>query len=190
MRHTLLSFFSSAHNRRQKSVHQLYEHVAYASRSAIFYTSFAVPDTPQGRLEMLIVHCVIALERLKQLPTPADELAQDFVDYVFLQIDHGLREIGIGDLSVGKKIKKIAQDFYGRAELYAQALRERSIPLFATALARNVYNNEQLAGETDVIQLAQCLIQTSDAIKDQTMNDLLNVQSPFKMDNTYSTPSD
>ncbi len=187
MRHALLSFFFGAHKRRQESVHRLYEHVAYASRNAFFYTDLAVPDTPQGRLEMLMAHTVIVLERLQQLPPPANELSQDFVDYVFLQIDHGLREIGIGDLSVGKKIKKIAQDFYGRAALYAQALRDQNSDLLAQTLARNVYNAEELTTTPHVQQLAQCLIQLANETSHLSLNDLLQAQSPVKNAHTYAT---
>jgi cytochrome b pre-mRNA-processing protein 3 len=174
-----LKRFLWARQQRHSAVRQLYLHTAHASRQTGFYTTFQVPDSAQGRLEMLMLHAVIMLERLQKLPPPANDVAQDFIDDLFLQIDHGLREVGIGDLSVGKKIKKIAQDFYGRAEHYAPALRERDAHSLSLALARNIYDDPVLAKTDQVKSLAAHILLSTDALDRCSLDDLMNVSNPY-----------
>ena len=81
-----------------------------------------MPDTLEGRFECLILHVILVLRRLNRLPEPAADVAQDLVNSVFLQLDSSLRESGIGDFGVPKRMKKLGAAFYGRAEGYDAAL--------------------------------------------------------------------
>jgi cytochrome b pre-mRNA-processing protein 3 len=93
------------------------------------------PDTLEGRFEALVTVAALALVRLRAAPEAAP-LAQEFVDRLFREVDAGLREAGVGDLTVPKRMHRLAGDFYGRLDAYASALASgRGLD---EALARNV----------------------------------------------------
>ncbi len=120
------------------AIERLHAQVAAASRAPFLYTHFEVPDTLQGRFDSLTLHAILLMRRLRALPPPADDASQDLVDILFREVDRGLREIGIGDLSIPKKMKVFAKTFYGRAKLFDEALDAGDNVLLADALARNV----------------------------------------------------
>jgi cytochrome b pre-mRNA-processing protein 3 len=102
----------------QEAVEGLYRRVVAASRSQILYARYGVPDSGEGRFEALALHVILVLRRLKALPAPAGEVAQDLVDLTFRELDRSLRELGIGDISVPKRMKSLARAFYGRVAGY------------------------------------------------------------------------
>lgn len=127
----------------QPVAERLYGRIVSAARQPAFYEVYGVADTTQGRLELLELHAMLAMRRLRQLPGPADQLAQRFVDVVFEQIEHALREIGMGDTTVPKRMKSIAKGFYGRAQSYDAALDAADDAGLAAALARNVLDSDE-----------------------------------------------
>jgi cytochrome b pre-mRNA-processing protein 3 len=116
----------------------LYARVNAAARVPGLYGAGLIPDTVQGRFESLALHAVVVLRRLRALPAPAPDLAQDFVDRLFLEIERALREIGISDLAVPKRMKDYAKGFYGRAKSYDEALADGDDAALRVAIARNV----------------------------------------------------
>lgn len=116
----------------------LYEAIVASARQTFFYSDCGVPDTPLGRFEMLSVHMFLFLERARRGPAVLNELAQELIDEFFKDVEHSLRELGIGDVGVPKRMKKLAKMFYGRAEAYREALAAQDTPALAAALARNV----------------------------------------------------
>jgi cytochrome b pre-mRNA-processing protein 3 len=136
------------------SVERVYGDIVAAARWPVLYSQMGVPDTVMGRFDSLALHVVLALRRLRALPPPADSLAQELVDRFFADLDSSLREIGIGDVSVPKKIKKLGQAFYGRADAYEKALAvDAPADSLEQALARNVLDRP------DEPQLATALAQ-------------------------------
>ena len=117
---------------------RLLEVVQAASRKPVFFGDGRVPDTLEGRFELMALNAALALIRLKNEPGAAP-LAQAFTDRMFSNFDAGLREAGIGDLSVPKQMRKLAGAFYGRLNVYAQALEQRDEPALAAAIGRNVF---------------------------------------------------
>ncbi len=110
--------------------------VSLASRRHELYGDNGAPDTLEGRLEMLTLHACLALIRLKR--DSADHaLSQRFADQLFRHIDAGLREAGVGDLSVPRRMRRIASQFYGRLSAYAAALESADSAALADALSRN-----------------------------------------------------
>jgi cytochrome b pre-mRNA-processing protein 3 len=141
----ILSLFRKT--RETPSVERVYAAIVAASRSAPLYGAMGVPDTVMGRFESLVLHVGLTLRRLKELPTPADSLAQELVDRFFAGLDSAMREIGIGDVSVPKKVKKLAQAFYGRLAAYDAALSEGAgAEDLEAALARNVLEKPDQPG--------------------------------------------
>ena len=127
----------------------LYGAIMAQTRLAAFYLPpYGAPDTFEGRFEILTLHAGLLLRRLGELPAPGPDLAQQLSNAVFANLDDALREIGISDVGVPKKMKKLAAAFMGRGVAYANALQESEAAL-AEALSRNI-----LAGEGDGIALA------------------------------------
>jgi cytochrome b pre-mRNA-processing protein 3 len=117
----------------------LYGALVAQARQPAFYTVCAVPDSVQGRFEMIALHAFLVMRRLKT-GEGAGALAQDLFDLMFADMDRNLRELGTGDLAVGKRIKKLAKSFYGRVAAYEDGLAAPGERLEA-ALARNVYED-------------------------------------------------
>ena len=109
---------------RPDPVAALYCDIVAAARAPIAFLAFGVRDDFEGRFERLVLVATLVLRRLKALPPPADAIAQQLVDRIFAGLDDGLRQSGVSDVAVGKKMKKLAQGFYGRAEAYTAALDE------------------------------------------------------------------
>lgn len=112
----------------------LYAETIHAARRTAFYTELGVPDSPEGRFEMLALTAFLVLRRLKTEPG-AKDIAQAYFDVMFEDIDSNLRELGVGDISVGKKVKKLAESFYGRIKAYEDALAETDDQALQSALA-------------------------------------------------------
>lgn len=127
--------------RNNHAIEILYARMTEGARRPFFYTDFDAPDTLEGRFDVLTVHALLVLRRLRNLPPPADKIAQELVDIFFREIDRSLREVGVGDLSVPKKMKVFAQTFYGRAQLYDEALETPDDDRLCTVLARIAGND-------------------------------------------------
>jgi len=116
----------------------LYGEIVAAARQPAFYSDWNVPDTPLGRFEMLSVHVFLFLHRMRNETGAAREVAQILTDEFFADVELSLRELGIGDLGVPKRMKKLAKMFYGRTMAYAEALERGDRLALAAALARNI----------------------------------------------------
>jgi cytochrome b pre-mRNA-processing protein 3 len=122
---------------RRTTIAILYERIATASRAPGLYSALGVPDTLEGRFECLSLHMVLTLRSLRGRPAPADDIARDLTDAFFQDMDASLREMGVGDTSVPKRMKKLAAAFYGRAQAYDGPLDAADEPALAVALGRN-----------------------------------------------------
>ncbi|MEK7246114.1 MAG: ubiquinol-cytochrome C chaperone family protein [Pseudomonadota bacterium] len=131
----------------------LYRAAVAAARAPGFYARHGVPDTPDGRFDMIALHVFLALRRLKREPGPArsdaQALAQALTDLMFADMDRNLREMGVGDLGVGKQVKALAAAFRGRVVAYDAALeRTDGDGGLAEALGRNLFRGPgQTAGK-------------------------------------------
>jgi cytochrome b pre-mRNA-processing protein 3 len=128
--------------------------VVEQSRRPEFFTALGVPDTLDGRFELICLHAFLYLRRLQGEKPPAAALAQRFVDTMMTDFDRSLREIGTGDLSVGRQVKRMAEAFYGRVRAYGDGLDGDDAAL-AAALARNLYGTVPAAAETAPERLAR-----------------------------------
>lgn len=134
----ILRLFRRKSKANETIVLRVYETIVAAARQKRFYAQFQVPDTPLGRYEMLSVHIFLALHRMKGEQSPLMPLAQDIADEFFKDVDHSLRELGIGDQGVPKRMKKLARMFYGRVSSYGAALDTNDKNALAAALTRNI----------------------------------------------------
>lgn len=125
-------------DRRREAVETLYQQTAAASRQPFLYANLGIPDTVEGRFEAVTLHVTLVLRRLGQLPSPADQVAQDLVDCFFRHLDASLRELAVGDLAVPKRMQALGEAFNGRSRAYRQALDAAEGGALAAVLARNV----------------------------------------------------
>ena len=114
-----------------------YLRVVEQARQPEFFTLYGVPDTLDGRFELVCLHAFFYLHRLKG-EADAAAVGQRFFDTMFDDFDRSLRELGTGDLGVGKQVTRMAEGFYGRARAYEQGLAGDDTALGA-ALLRNLY---------------------------------------------------
>jgi cytochrome b pre-mRNA-processing protein 3 len=120
------------------SADKLYLAAVKQARRPEFYRRCGVPDTATGRFEMIALHVFLLLYRLKGETDEGAALAQGLFDAMFADMDRNLREMGTGDLSVGGKIRRLAEGFYGRVAAYDAGLAAGEEGL-ADALGRNLY---------------------------------------------------
>jgi cytochrome b pre-mRNA-processing protein 3 len=129
----------------------LYESAVERARQPSFYTEFAVADTVEGRFELYSLHVILLLHRLKREGDQAAETAQALFDVFVSQLDHALREIGVGDLSVAKKMRKLGEAFYGRAKAYDAALDAAVDAELEALIGRTVFEGAPEAGRAEAL---------------------------------------
>ncbi len=131
-----------AHLFRRKSggdpVGAVYTAIVTAARRPVLYETYAVADTIDGRFDMIVLHAFLVLERINAGDATLQAFGQQLADKIFLAMDNNLREMGVGDLSVGKRVRKLAEIFYGRVSAYRVALAAGQTDL-AEAFRRNIY---------------------------------------------------
>ena len=118
---------------------ELYGAAVAAARVPWLYAELGVPDTLDGRFEMVGLHAFLLIDRLRREAPPGPDLAQSVFDAMFSDMDVNLREMGVGDLSVGKRVRAMWEAFHGRANAYETPLAEADEAALAAALARNVW---------------------------------------------------
>lgn len=141
----------------------LYASAVEQARSEPLYVEIGVPDTVEGRFEMITLHVYLVLRCLKGEEPGAKKVGQKLFDAMFQNMDDSLRELGVGDLSVGKKIRKLAENFYGRVAAYEDALQGAGDDL-AQSLGRNVFLDPEARGAR---RLAQYVKNAATAIEGQ-----------------------
>ncbi|HZG26972.1 cytochrome b pre-mRNA-processing protein 3 [Ensifer adhaerens] len=150
-------------NNNQAIVTRQYEHLTQAARRPLFYSDMGVPDTVLGRFEMLTIILILYFRRTATSERSGQEIAQEIIDYFFEDIDHSIRELGVGDTGVPKRVKKFARMYYGRLESYAGALDNGDLEALKAALRRNIRPDESDA--PDMAALASYMIEAETALK-------------------------
>jgi cytochrome b pre-mRNA-processing protein 3 len=118
---------------------QLHGGIVNRARSPVFHADFRVPDTIDGRFDLLTLHAFLVLEALRELGEPGDRLGTRLATELFGGFEAGLRELGVSDMGLSKRIKAMADAFYGRVQAYSGALSKESM---AAALIRNLYRGD------------------------------------------------
>src|SRR5262249_43293445 len=117
----------------------LYSTAVAIARDPWLYRELAIPDTLDGRFDFIALHAFLLIHRLQDAPEPGPALAQAVFDAMFRDMDDNLREIGVSDLSVGKRVRAMWEALHGRAQTYAAAIRTPDTSALEAALARNVW---------------------------------------------------
>ena len=150
-----MAFSFLRRSRNMDLINRLHGEIMAAARQPAFFIYYGVADTVAGRFEMLSLHAGLLIWRIETLPAPGPDLAQDLTDAVFRNIDIALREIGVGDVAMPKKMKVMAQGYLGRTVAYRMGLHAPETEGLARALARNVYGDEICFETPDCRRLAR-----------------------------------
>jgi cytochrome b pre-mRNA-processing protein 3 len=122
------------------TIEGIYGMIVTQAREPLFYRDLGVPDTVNGRFDLLLLHLWMVLRRLKSVEAGTG-LSQALFDHFCADLDDNLREMGVGDLKVPKRMQAFGEAFYGRTAAYDMA-RTEGREAFAQALCKNILNGE------------------------------------------------
>lgn len=178
----LTRFFRFGDKRRSNDdevVPRLYDIAVRQARRPAFYTDWGVADTIDGRFDMIVLHVFLLVRRLQREGDEGRALAQALFDTTFDDMDRSLREMGVGDLGVGRRVKEMARAFYGRAEAYGEALDAADGEGLGHALRRNL-----LAGagaDTQVRGLAEYVLRADRELAARHVTSLMTGDADFPL---------
>jgi cytochrome b pre-mRNA-processing protein 3 len=130
-------------NRHERASFLLYAAAVAAARAPYLYATLGVPDTLDGRFDLVGLFVFLLIERLRFAPPPGPGLAQAVFDAMFSDMDVNLREMGVGDLSIGKRVRVMWNAFHGRAQVYAASIAAGDRAALERAIARNVWRGAE-----------------------------------------------
>lgn len=133
---------------------ELYAKAVEQARQPVFYTDLGVADRIDARFELYTLHVLLLYVRLRHENARSADLAQKFFEHYVSALDNVLRELGVGDISVGKKMRKLGEALYGRMSTYEKALTDNDRDGLQTAIARNVYESDDLSVATALTDYA------------------------------------
>lgn len=140
-----------ARSGQRRVAHELYGSIVSQARQPEFYRSFGVADTVGGRFEMICLHVFGVLERLGTADA-SETVGRELVERFFGDMDDIMREMGVGDSSVPKKMRTASEGLYGRLDAYAKGVRSDDAELLQAALRRNVYGDNSQTQDVDAAQ--------------------------------------
>lgn len=135
----MFGFLSRRRRADARLAEALYLQIVRQARKPEFYLFGGVPDTVAGRFDLIALHAFLAMRQLKATGRQGAGISQALFDTMFADMDRNLREMGVGDLGVGRRVKAMAKGFYGRVHAYEVALAAPAPDALTEALTRNLY---------------------------------------------------
>jgi cytochrome b pre-mRNA-processing protein 3 len=162
-------FFGRKRVHSELIVTRTYETIVAAARQPVLFSGWKVPDTALGRFESLSLHMILFLHRTQNASLSTKSLAQEVVEAFFKDVDHSLRELGIADAGVPKRMKKLAKMFYGRAVSYDSALNSDDSAAMQDASTRNIRPDVSNWPQADnlanyIFEVRKSLVDQADAV--------------------------
>jgi cytochrome b pre-mRNA-processing protein 3 len=167
----LFSLFSRGRDRSRHGA-WIYNSIVEQARRPQFYDSMDVPDSIDGRFDLIVLHAGLYLPRLRAVPAEGKPLAQATFDQMLANLDENLRELGAGDMAVPKKMQSMVSAFYGRATAYDAALKDGDVAALRAALHRNVYRGTAVV-QPKLDALATYVRAASEALKAAADTDIV-----------------
>jgi cytochrome b pre-mRNA-processing protein 3 len=159
-------------------VFAVYSAIVAQSRLPHFYAHWGVPDTVTGRFDMISLHMALVFRRLRTEDPTQKEFSQAVFDLFFRDMDRSLREMGVGDLGVPKRIQKMGNLFFGLLSNISEAMDRNDQPSLEAVLARNIYDE---AGDGHASRMAAYLIAQDRALHSQSSADIMNGKLSFEV---------
>ena len=138
-----LKSYLTSNNYKKKTIDNLYRNIIQVSRKKIFYQKLEVPDTFDGRFDMLVLFSVVLFHALSRFNPNGPVISQSLFDKIFLDLDFSLRELGAGDAGVNIKIKSMVNSFMGRQNIYCKSFQSNNFVQLEKSIIKNVYRNVQ-----------------------------------------------
>ena len=172
--------FKSLFDRKgiRNDAEKLYAAIVERTRTPVFYEEFGVADTVEGRFELLTLHTFLILKRLKRDGEGANELSQATFDIMFENVDLNLREVGIGDIGLARRIKKMAEGFFGRVDVYERAMDALDSEALKAALARNLFSKMD-PSDRALEAVSRYVIACSEKLAGMSVEEILSGQEAF-----------
>lgn len=145
-------------------IDRLHGDIVAAVRQPSLYLDYGVADTFDGRFELLVLFATITVRRLETLDGNGPALSQALVDSVFAHLEIALREMGVSDIAVPKRLARLAGEFGGRSRVYGAALGAGDTPALEDALSRNVFGGRFAPDSREVGRLARYMFSVDRAI--------------------------
>ena len=164
-------------SKQRKIAHNLYFTTVNQSRNPKFFQELGIPDTLDGRFDLMILHVGLVLRRLRSAENETT-LSDALFSVMFDDLDQTVREMGVGDIRVGKKVKAMARAFYGRCKVYDQALDDNDLNGLIDALRRNIYGQVSV-NEEHLGILGNYVVEVSSQLSLQRDNNLLSGEVIF-----------
>lgn len=164
---------------RRAAAHRAYVALVSQARQPVFYGQWGVPDTNDGRFEMIGLHLMLVIRRLRGLGEPGETLARELLEVMIGDLDRSLREIGVGDLSVGKRVQGMVRSYLGRVAAIEPALDRQDPAPIRQALERNLYQTGKVPAPLHVQALAHYLIRQDEALAGQPADGLIEGRLRF-----------
>lgn len=163
-----------AQTKRRQKAEALYRAVVSQTRRPEFYVNGRIADTFEGRFDLLVVHVALVLHRLKAGGKEGKALGQMLFDLLFADMDTALREMGVGDVSVPRRIRAMSEAFYGRLRAYDAGLGTvaESDGELSQALARNLYGDQTGVPQRNIAAMAAYMRNAASQLRNQTLEDL------------------
>jgi cytochrome b pre-mRNA-processing protein 3 len=172
---------------RGASIDALYGMIVAQARNVEFYRGYGVPDTLDGRLDMIVLHLVLVLRQMTRAQGSLPPAGQQLFDRFCADIDSNFREMGVGDFGVPKRMQKVGEAFYGRTKVYESALVDPDPAVLEAAVARNVFG----AAETPLgaRRLAAYMRETADRVAALAADALIATKFEFPDPASVATPA-
>jgi cytochrome b pre-mRNA-processing protein 3 len=154
-----------------EAVYAVYSAIVAQSRRPVFYAEWAVPDSVTGRFDMICLHLALVFRRLRSSRKDVIDFSQALFDLFFRDMDRSLREMGVGDLGVPKKIQKMGNVFYGLLAKLNEAIDAGDRDAVRTVVLRNVYDNVETAAAG---RLTDYLFDEAARLSTLTVEDILS----------------
>ena len=149
------------------TIEGIYGMIVTRAREPLFYRDLGVPDTVNGRFDLLLMHLWMVLRRLKSVGS-GTALSQALFDHFCADMDDNLREMGVGDQAVPKRMRAFGEAFYGRTAAYDMALTEGR-EAFAQALCKNVLDGERIEKARELAAYAEAAMADLAQLDDATL---------------------
>ncbi len=156
----------------EDEAHALYVSAVTQARQPYLFEEFGVPDSVDGRFDMISLHIFLVLRRLKADVDKSADLAQCLFDTMFADMDRSLREMGAGDLGVGRRVKAMVTAFYGRLSAYEKALSGNDRAALAEAIIRNIFRDDTEKSK-EAGKIASYVLWLAKELEDCTLEDLM-----------------
>ena len=153
----LFNSYTKAKYQKRNLIDSYYQKIVNVSRHKVFYSKLKVPDTLDGRYDLLVLFSIIFIFSLSKSDKKGIELSQILFDKIFLDLDLSLRELGAGDAGVHIKIKNMINSYMGRQKVYCECFENYDFKKFKDHIIKNVYRNVDSYSDEPNLLVKYCI---------------------------------